>query len=441
MSQQSQQPQQFAGARRSQGRPVVTTPEPRHTRCAGVDVHPDLFVVQLREERPDGTVSYTERRFNGFYASLIQLAQWLFAAGCRIVGMESTGVYWFPLYRALQRQGLLPRVANPRTVKAPKGRKSDSADAQRIADATANNAFKPSVVPTPEQQELRGLMRQHEELARAITQTKNRIHKVLREAGVALRAVFTHLFDYSGRRVLELLATGEHAPESFAAALHRRSRHKRADLLAAVAAPLTAGERRRLRQELALLDILDQPRGARLMAAHAFAQPHPAWAQARDWLDSIPGAGLIAAYSLLGELGLDMSRWPTVKHLASWAGMCPGQNESAGHSKGHATPKGNPHLRWLLTECGHACARAQTPLGERYRRLAGRPVDGARKIAAVATGHHILTLAYTLLKRGEAYDPRRAVTPAREGGRLRRLRRELEAAGYAVTAPAAVTPT
>jgi transposase len=347
-------------------------------------------------------------------------------------------VYWKPVYNLLEGSVELLLV-NARHVKAVPGRKTDARDCEWLAELLQHGLLRASFVPHREQRELRELTRYRTSLVRERTAEGNRRQKTLEGANIKLAAVATDLLGKSGREMLAGLVAGATDAAALAQLAKGRLREKLPELEQALQGRFGAHQRFLVAQQLAHIDFLDA--SIARVSAEIAERVRPV-EDALDRLDTIPGIGRHVAESLVAEIGVDMERFPTAGHLASWAGMCPGNNESAGKRQSGKTRKGSPWLRALLVQAAHAAARKKdTYLAAQYRRLAARR---GRNKAAVAVGHTILVVAYHLLRRGTEYDdlgPRYFDEHDRQAVE-RRLVRRLERLGYAValTPAAAASP-
>jgi transposase len=369
-------------------------------------------------------------------AELLELADWLRAQAVTHVAMESTGVYWQPIYNLLEDEFTL-LLANARHIKAVPGRKTDVRDCEWIADLLRHGLLRASFVPHREQRELRELTRYRTALLRERSAEVNRLQKTLEGANIKLAAVATDVLGVSGRQILQELVAGVSDPAVLADLARGRLREKRPQLERALAGRFGAHHRFVVALHLAPLDDLD---GILAQVSDEIGIRLRPVAAELDRLDTIPGIARRGAEIILAELGADLSRFRSAAHLASWAGLCPGNHESAGKRQTGRTRKGNPWLRSLLVEVAQAAGRTQTSLGALFRRLTAR--KGGKK-AAVAVAHKILHIVYYLLTRQSAYQDlgvgyldqrdRQAVE--------RRAVRRLESLGYTVTlepkAPAA----
>ena len=407
--------------------------EALHSCCCGLDVHKDSVTACLLRPATAGEPGKEIRTFGTTTEQLLALADWLHAAGCTHVAMESTGVYWRPIYNLLEGQ-LELLVVNAAHIKRVPGRKTDVSDSEWLADLLRHGLVRASFIPDRPQRELRDLTRTRTALVDERSAATRRLQKVLEDANLKLAGVATDVRGVSGRAILAALLSGTTDPAVLANLARGRLRRKRAELERALRGRLRDHHRLLLATHLEHIDFLDESI-ARLSLEIA-ERLGPA-EEALGRLETIPGVGRRTAEVIAAEVGLDMARFPSAGHLASWAGMCPGSYESAGKRKGGRTRKGSKWLRRALTEAARAAARKQgTYLADQYRRLAAR--RGPNK-AAVAVGHTILTTAYYLLSRGDTY---RDLSPTYLEERLRARARQraidqLERLGYAVT----ITPT
>jgi transposase len=403
-----------------------------HRCCCGLDVHKRTVVACLIRPAEGGRPAKELRTFGTMSEDLLALADWLRAAGCTQVAMESTGVFWKPVYNLLEGQVAI-LVANAAHIRAVPGRKTDLKDAEWIADLLQHGLLQPSFIPDQPQRELRDLTRTRTSLIDARTAAVNRLQKVLEDANIKLAGVATDVMGVSGRAMLAALVAGETDPALLAELAKGKLRTKRAELARALSGRVSAHHRLLLTTHLAHVDFLDEEI-ARLSAA--IAERLQPFEEEVARLDTIPGVDRHTAEILLAEIGADMGRFPTAGHLASWAGMCPGNHESGGKRHGGKTRKGSKWLRRALTGAAHGAARTKqagrTALADQYRRLVVRRGKGK---AAVAVGHRILLIAYRLLLHREDY---REVAPAdlderrHAQARLRAVQ-QLRQLGYDVT--------
>jgi transposase len=400
-----------------------------YERCCGLDIHKKLIVACLLTPGPGAQPVKEVRSFGTMTADLLDLADWLGAAGCTHVAMESTGVYWKPIYNLLEDQFTLLLV-NPKHFRAVPGRKTDVRDAEWLADLLRHGLLRGSYVPARPERELRELTRYRTALVHERSDEINRLHKTLEGANIKLSSVASDLMGKSGRQMLAALAAGITDASELAELAKDKLRKKLPELERALAGRMGAHQRFLLQQQLAHLAFLEQTIAQVSTEIEERLRP---FEEELERLQTIPGIGRRVAEIVVAEIGTDMSRFPTASHLASWAGMCPGQNESAGKRKSGRTRKGSPWLRSALIEAAHGAARTKdTYLGAQVRRL--EPRLGWKK-TMVAVGHSILVRVYYLLQRGTTYQELGAdyfVEREREHLQRRHVR-ALERLGYRVT--------
>jgi transposase len=400
-----------------------------YERCCGLDVHKQTVVACVIVPGPRGRPRKETRTFGTMTPDVLRLAEWLTEHGVTHVALESTGVYWQPIWNLLEGSFTLLLV-NARHVKAVPGRKTDVRDCEWLAELLRHGLLKPSFVPERPQRELRELTRYRTSLIRERSAEANRLQKTLEGANIKLASVASDVLGVSGREMLTALVGGTTDPALLADLARGRLREKLPHLERALSGHFGAHQRFLVAQQLAHLDYLDEAI-ARLDGE--IAERLRPFEDQLARLDTIPGVGRRTAEILLAEIGVDMGRFPTAAHLASWAGMCPGNNESAGKRKTGKTRKGNAWLRAALVEAAHAASRTkETYLAAQYRRLTARR---GRKKALVAVGHSILVSAYHLLKGTATY---RELGPHYFDERdrqavERRLVQRLESLGYKVT--------
>jgi transposase len=398
-------------------------------RCCGLDIHKQTVVACLVVPGPDGQPVAETRTFGTMTDALLAMADWLVGAGCTHVAMESTGVYWKPIWNLLEGQFALLLV-NARHVKRVPGRKTDVKDAEWLADLLRHGLLTGSVVPDRAQRELQELTRYRTSLVQERAAEVNRLQKTLEGANIKLGDVAANVAGVSGRQMLAALVAGEEDPQTLAQMAHGRRREKRPQLERALAGRVGPHQRFLLAQQLAHLDFLEA--SIAQVSAEIGERLRPfAAAQAR--LETIPGVGPRTAETVLAEVGADVRRFPTAKQFASWAGMCPGNDESAGKRRAGTTRKGRPALRSALVEAARAASRSKgTYLAAQYRRVAAR--RGSKR-AAVAVGHSILVSVYHILTQDEPYRELGATYfDARDRPAVERhFVRRLEGLGYKVT--------
>ena len=374
------------------------------------------------------------RSFSTMTDELLRLLDWLTAEGCTQVAIESTGVYWRPVFNILEGS-LEVMLVNARDAKGFKARKTDVIDAEWLADLLRHGLLKPSFIPPLHIRELRELTRYRESLVREQTALSNRIQKLIESGNIKLSQVVSDALGVSGKQMLRALAAGETDAEKMSEFARRRMKRKRPELKRALTGRLTAAQRWVLTE---LLDQYEQVEAAIKRVEEKIGEeveraPDPFVPEAVKLLDTIPGIAERIAQTIVAEIGVELSRFPTDGHLASWAGMCPGNNESAGKRKSGKTSKGNPYLRAALVQAAWAASHQKgTYLAAQYQRLAKRM---GKKKALVAVGHSILVILYHVLQNrrnyqelGGAYFDQRNVAHQRA-----RLIRQLEGTGLKVT--------
>jgi len=364
----------------------------KYPRCAGLDVHKRQITVCRLQPGAEGGLQQEIRTFGTTTSQLLVLADWLAEGGCTHVALESTGVYWKPVYNLLEGLFTLLLV-NPEHVKALLGRKSDVQDAERLAHLLATDQLRGSYVPDRPQRELRELTRYRTALIRERAAEANRLQKTLEGANIKLAAVAADVQGQSCRAMLAALAAGETDPEVLAAHAKGRLREKLPALKEALRGCVGEHQRFLLGQQLAHLAELDER--VREISAEVAQRLAPFEAELRQ-LEAQAGVGRRTAETIVAEVGTDMRRFPTHRHCAAWGGMCPGQRETGGKRKRCPTRKGSPWLRAALVEAARAAARVKDSYyAAQYQRLARR--RGANR-AAMAVGHSILVSSYYILK-------------------------------------------
>lgn len=397
--------------------------------CAGLDVHKKTVVACVRQVEPSGRVREEVRTFGTMTAELLLLSDWLAEAGVTHVALESTGVFWKPVFNLLEGRFEVLLV-NPRHMKQVPGRKTDVKDAEWIAQLLACGLLRGSFIPPKPIRELRDLTRQRSQLVAEKASVANRIQKVLEDANIKLAGVATDVLGVSGRAMIRALIAGQEDPEQLAELARRRLRRKLPELRAALRGRVSEHHRFLLGHLMSHLEALE---GLITDLNLRIAAVMPPFAEAVDRLKTIPGVEQRTAEGLVAEIGTDMGRFPTSGHLASWAGMCPGHNESAGKRRSGRTTKGDRWLRQTLTQAAWAARHTKgTYLSTQYHRLAARR---GKKRAVVALGHTLLVIVYHVLKEGATYrelgaDYLDRLQPERL---TRQLVRRLEKLGHKVT--------
>jgi transposase len=399
-----------------------------HERCAGLDLHKKTVVACALVPGPAGKAAKTLRTFGTMTQDLLALGDWLTALGVTHVAMESTGVYWKPVWNLLEdRCELL--LANAQHIKAVPGRKTDVKDAEWIADLLRHGLLQASFVPDRFQRELRELTRYRTQLTRERAAELNRLQKTLEGANIKLAAVVSEIDGKSAREMLEALVDGATDVAALAHLARGRLREKTAELERALAGSFGPHQRFLVARQLALLDAFDD--SIAQVSAELVERMRPFEAQLAH-LDTIPGVGQRTAEVVIAEIGTEMERFPSAAHLAAWAGLAPGNYESAGKQQRGTTRHGNPALKTCLVEAATAAVRTKRSYAAaQYQRLAARR---GRKRALVAVAHAMLVAAYHMLQRDEDYrDLGATYFDDRDHAALsKRLTRRLEQLGYDV---------
>jgi len=403
-----------------------------HERCAGLDVHKEEVVACARVREGRRTTS-TEARFPTTTRGLLALSDWLTAHRCAVVAMEATGVYWKPIWHVLEETCTLI-LANAAQVRAIPGRKSDTNDARWLADLIAHGLIRASFVPPTPIQELRDLTRTRKQLAREVAQHTHRIQKTLEDANIKITGVITDLLGVSGRAILTGLIAGETDPARLLARTTGRLRADPGRLLDGLQGRVTAHHRFLLQLHLDQIATLEAGIARIEAALEDRLRPF------RDTiarLTTIPGVSVLVAQTIVAEIGLDMTRFPTSGHLISWVGLCPKMDESAGKRRSTRIRPGNPWLKTVLVQAAWAASRMRDGYPRaQFARLRAR--RGPKK-AVVAVAASLLTAVYFILRDGTEYrDLGGRYFDERDKARaVRRLTRRIEALGYSVQVAAA----
>jgi transposase len=370
-----------------------------YERCAGLDVHKKSVVACSIEPAEEGGWQKQTRRFGTMTDELLSLADWLRARQVTTVAMESTGVYWKPVFNILESEFEV-LVVNARHIKYVPGRKSDVSDAQWIAELLQHGLVKGSYIPEEPQRDLRDLIRYRTSLVQERAREINRVQKVLEDANVKLSSVASNVLGVSGRQMLEAIVAGNNDPEALAQLAKGRLRAKIPQLERALKGQVRSSHRLLLRLHLEHIDDISAKIDSLNEEIDRLIVPFDENDELRR-LDDIPGVGLEVAQVILAELGVDMSRFPSAAHAASWAGLAPGKNESAGKNRSGKITPGNPHLKPALVQAAHAASRTKNNyLAAQFRRLAARR---GKKRAAIAVAHSILVIAYHMIRNGTEY--------------------------------------
>ena len=367
-----------------------------YKRVIGLDIHQAQITACALIEEPDGSMRIEQRQFGGFKRNRRELAIWVASLHPDEVVMESTGFYWKSPYAALELVGICAKVVNARHVKNVPGRKTDINDAHWLATLARAGLLRGSFVPPAKFRELRLMARQRQKLVGQLASEKNRLHKVLTDSGVRLGVVVSDLHGKSARAMVKAIIAGQ-PPHEVLRLASRRLKASREEIFDALQGDLTTSHRfvlDELMQHIEEIEARIARFDARLLGELESER------NALALLQTIPGVDLIGAVMLLVEIGSDMNAFGSPDRLASWVGICPGNNESAGKRKSGHVRKGNLYVRRLLCEFAHAASRTTSMFKSKFQALL---VRRGYKRAIVAIGHKILRTIFFMLKRREHY--------------------------------------
>lgn len=367
-----------------------------YKRVVGLDIHQAQITACALIEEADGTIRIEQRQFGGFKRDRRALADWVASLRPDEVVMESTGIYWKSPYAALEAVGIRAKVVNARHVKNVPGRKTDVGDAQWLATLARAGLLRGSFVPPAKLRQLRLIARQRQKLVSQLAAEKNRLHKVLTDSGIRLGVVLSDLHGKSARAMIKAIIAGLE-PQEVLALASRRLKASREEIFDALQGELSASHRfvlDELMQHIEALEARIARFDARLLSELESERNTLAL------LQTLPGVDLIGAALLLVEIGPDMQAFGSADRLASWVGICPGNNESAGKRKSARVRKGNPYVRRLLCEFAHAASRTSSMYKSKFQALV---VRRGYKRAILALGHKMLRTLFFMLKRREHY--------------------------------------
>ena len=360
-------------------------------RCCGIDVHKSKLTACLLVGKPHGEVKKTIRTFSTMTNDLLILKDWLEAERCTHIAIESTGVYWKPVFNILE-DSLTVILANAREIKNVPGRKTDIKDCEWIADLLRFGLIRASFIPPKPIRELRDLTRYRTKLIQEMTSEKNRVQKVLEDANIKLSCVATDIFGVSGKEMINALLQANSTPEEIAELAKGRLRKKIPELVEALRGNVSDHHRYLIEMSLRHLESLGELIEDLDERIDKAMEPYR---EEQKLLMSITGVEKKSAESVIAEIGVDMGQFPSEAHLASWAGVCPGNNASAGKRKSGKTTKGDTWLERTLIQAAYAASKAKnTYLKDKYHRIAARR---GKKRAAVAIAHKIISFAYRIL--------------------------------------------
>ncbi len=397
--------------------------------CCGIAVHKQFLVACLLVVDEKGRQHKELRRFSTMTGELQQCVDWLEAARCQAVAMESTGVYWRPPFNLLEGHIETVMIVNAEHLKRVPGRKTDKKDAEWLAELLQLGLLKPSFIPPRPQRELRNLTRLRT-MTGERTRLVNRLHKTLEDTNLKLSSVLTDIMGQTGQHILGAILRGEEDPTALADLALRRAASKRDALVLALCGRVSDHHRLLLRELLEMIQHHDQ---AMSRLDKEIEERLRSTAPLIQRLDAIPGCSRRVIEILFAEVGWELSPFPDAAHLASWVGICPGNNESGGKRFSGRIRKGNRWVKAILVQAAQAAARTKnTSLSAQYHQIAARR---GNKRAAVAVGHSILVIYYHMLTTGEPYQEKGANYFAEldRHHAERRATKQLERLGYQVT--------
>ena len=398
-----------------------------HPYCCGLDIHKKVISACILTP-----TQKQRKRFGTMTDDLNELVYWLKEHSVSTVAMESTGVYWKPVYNILEEAGFELQVVNAQHVKMVPGRKTDTTDAEWIATLLRIGLLKPSFVPSRRERELRDLSRYRLALVQERSREIQRVQKILESANIKIGSLISDVNNVSGRLMLQAIIEGRLTPEEISTLGHANLKHSPEEYAKALKGRVNEVHQGLLSMQLSHIDELTQRIVGLDNDLDTLTEQTPNFKEALELVDSIPGVGRQSAMTILIEIGLDMSHFPTDKHLAAWAGVAPGNRESAGKTKPEKSRKGNKYLKAILVQAAHSLHRKKDcHLREQYQRIKAR--RGSKK-AAVAVAHTILRIVFYLLVRKQRYIELGAsyVSEKKKSSQIQRYVKELAKLGLVI---------
>lgn len=400
-----------------------------YKKCCGLDVHKKLIVACILDDTKKEI-----RTFGAMTGDILELVDWIKSTDCEAVAMESTGVYWKPIYNLLELENITTLVVNAKHMKAVPGRKTDVKDSEWIAQLLKHGLLSASFIPSREQRELRELVRYRRSISEERVREVTRIQKILEGANIKLSSVASNIMGVSGRNMLDAIVKGNIDPISLSQMAKASLRGKIPELQQALTGLIGEHQRMILKSQLIHIDFLDSQIDE---LSEEIARRLQSENEIIEILDTIPGINRKAAELIIAEIGTDMSRFPTASHLASWAGLCPGNNESAGKKKNSSTHDGNKHIRAIMVETALANRHTKSYFSSQYKRIAARR---GKKRAAIAVAHSMLIVVYNMISKKQPYQEigQDHFDKLNSQYRAKKLINQLESLGYTVTKEQAI---
>lgn len=400
-----------------------------YKKCCGLDVHKKVIVACIIDDTKKEV-----KTFGAMTEDILALVDWIKSEDCEAVAMESTGVYWKPIYNLLELENIPTLVVNAKHMKAVPGRKTDVKDSEWTAQLLKHGLLKASFIPSREQRELRELVRYRRSITEERAREVARIQKILEGANIKLASVTSNIMGVSGRNMLNAIVNGNVDPVSLSQMAKAALRGKIPELQQALTGLIGEHQKMILKSQLSHIDFLDSHIDE---LSKEIVRRLESDNEIIELLDTIPGINRKAAELIVAEIGTDMSRFPSDSHLASWAGLCPGNNESAGKKKNCSTHDGNKHIRAIMVEAALANRNTKTYFASQYKRIAARR---GKKRAAIAVAHSMLIVVYHMISKRQPYQElgQDHFDKLNSQYRAKKLINQLESLGYTVTKEQAI---